>query len=711
MRKRKPIIILLIIDILAIVLIVCNVKFGIFNKMATAISKVLHPESENSFTPKDKPKPSPLNPDSDDDEPDNPDDPVIVIRYPLEISFDTMGGTATGETSFYLDGTEKTIDDLVYPEVDYLEYEFVEWGKEEYAKIVEDNVVYVWEFYAIWEYSPYEYYTRILSSSAFTLNDSTYYLDVDKEVESVSVLSNFKYRNNVATAKLYSDSACTSEITTDDVAINPGYNECWLKIDAGVHGSEIWRLEIYRTREYSVSFTVSGVLDTIEGLENFIVKEKDRATLNRITPLFNKPGYTYTPSISLNTVIDHDLEVNIDTSYTDFSISYADTKGAINTNTTHYDIRDEVTFTPIEKFGYIFNGWTLNGEPITKIDVGSYGDLTISADWTIITWNVAYDLDGGEAEPMAEAYSVEEGVVLNNPIKKGYIFKEWQIYDVDDNLLPYDPAFTYYKDVKVVATYTKALASAFYGKYPQELVTDPTIISQLDSISPVDGIYKLDGNEYIKEAANAFLDGLKFRDGTTIVNGTEYYFKLCPVEWIELYSNDNEYTIMSKYVLDASIFDENVNNYIYAQIFATVNDMVDVMFGEEEKLNLIQYVIDNSYATVNQEEQYFVEPEEGMWRFESAEGFITIPSFYEVSTYLTETDTLVTDYAIAKGCLFNPVNYKAFYYYRSPYAETRDKYVSGYNASGEGSDYESLSITTTYGIRVIVCVESGDKTE
>ena len=93
MRKRKPIIILLIIDIVAIVLIVCNVKFGIFNKMATAISKVLHPQQEYNITPHDRTKPTPSNPDTpvDPTNPDNPDEPEIVINYPLEVTFDGMG--------------------------------------------------------------------------------------------------------------------------------------------------------------------------------------------------------------------------------------------------------------------------------------------------------------------------------------------------------------------------------------------------------------------------------------------------------------------------------------------------------------------------------------------------------------------------------------------------------------------------------------------
>ena len=710
MKKRKLIIILLLLDIIAITLIVCNAKFDIFNKAIAKISAMIHPAQEYNITPRDKPKPTPVDPvdPENPDEPDTPDEPVVIINYPLEITFDTMGGTTTDETSFFLDGVEKTIDDLVYPECEYLEYEFIEWEKNESIKVEDNKVIFVWEFFANWEYSPLTYYTKLLSVSNFNLNGSKYCREIGKDTTSCEILSNFKYRNNVATAKLYSNSTCTDEVTESEVAINPGVNSFWVKIDAGIHGSEVWEVEVYRVIEYSVSFTVSGVMDSIDGLEGFIVKQRDHATLSRIAPLLKKPGYTFTPSVSLSTVIDRDMVVDINVSFTTFHVNYLDTKGVAHTNITSFNMNDEFELTPIEKDGYIFNGWYIGDNPITKVEVGTTSNLNITANWTIIVYTITYDLAGGEADNV-ESYTVEDSVTLNKPTKKGFVFNSWNVFDKDNNLLTYDPSFGYKQDVKVVATYNEALTSAFFGKYPQEVVTDAGLISRLDAISPVDGIYTLDGNEYILETANGFIDGLKFRDGTSVVNGQDYYFKLAPIEWVELYSNDNEYTLMSKYVLDANRFDEIFNNYYYAEISTYVESMKDIMFGEEELFNLVQSHISNAYETVNQNPEAFTNVEE--WEYLDLDGFVYIPSYQEILTYIAEADTLVTDYAIAKGCLFNPVNYKAFYFYRSPYSESRQHYVAGYNASGEGTSDGCLEINKTYGLRVIVCVESGEKTE
>ena len=707
MKKRKLFIILLLLDIIAITLIVCNAKFDIFHKAIAKINAMIHPAQEYNITPHDKQKPSPIDPDEPVD-PGEPDEPVIIINYPLEVTFDTMGGTTTDETSFFLDGVEKTIDDLVYPNCDYLEYEFIEWEKNEYVKMEGDDVIFVWEFVASWEYSPLTYYTKLLSVSNFNLQGSKYCREIGKDTTSCEILSNFKYRNNVAIAKLYSNSACTDEVTESEVAINPGENSFWVKIDAGVHGSEVWEVEVYRVIEYSVSFTVSGVMDEIPGLEGFVVKQRDRATLSRISSLLRKPGYTFTPSVSLNTVIDRDMEVDINVSYTTFHVNYLDTKGVAHTNTTSFTMNDEFELTPIEKEGYIFNGWYLGDEEITKVDVGTTSNLDITANWTIIVYTITYDLSGGEAENV-ESYTVEDSVTLNKPTRKGFVFNSWNVFDKDDNPLAYDPSFGYKQDIKVVATYNEALTSAFFGKYPQEVVADAELIARLDAVTPVDGIYKLDGNEYILEMANGFIDGIKFRDGTSVVNGQNYYFKLAPVEWVELYSNDNEYTLMSKYVLDANRFDEFTNIYYFAEISTYVENMKDKMFGEEELFNLVQSNISNAYETVNQNPDSFTNVEE--WDYLDLEGYVYIPSYQEILTYMAEADTLVTDYAIAKGCLFNPINYKAFYFYRSPYAESRQHYVAGYNASGEGTSDGCLDINTAYGLRVMVCVESGEKTE
>ena len=63
----------------------------------------------------------------------------------------------------------------------------------------------------------------------------------------------------------------------------------------------------------------------------------------------------------------------------------------VNTNPTSYTIEDEtITLVPASKTGYTFVKWTKDGEDITEIAQGSYGDITVTAVWEVIEYNIEY---------------------------------------------------------------------------------------------------------------------------------------------------------------------------------------------------------------------------------------------------------------------------------------------------------------------------------
>lgn len=75
----------------------------------------------------------------------------------------------------------------------------------------------------------------------------------------------------------------------------------------------------------------------------------------------------------------------------EYDITYEGLEGASNTNPAKYTIETAtiVLANPGSRTGYTFSGWTLGGSPITQITVGSTGDKTITANWTINTPNLA----------------------------------------------------------------------------------------------------------------------------------------------------------------------------------------------------------------------------------------------------------------------------------------------------------------------------------
>ena len=98
-------------------------------------------------------------------------------------------------------------------------------------------------------------------------------------------------------------------------------------------------------------------------------------------------------------------------------------------------MKDTTTFTLSEpnRKGYKFKGWTskeLGIETANKsvtIYQGSEGNITLTAEWEIITYKITYILNGGEnsVENPNQYTMSENDIMLYDPIRSGYIFDGW----------------------------------------------------------------------------------------------------------------------------------------------------------------------------------------------------------------------------------------------------------------------------------------------
>lgn len=115
---------------------------------------------------------------------------------------------------------------------------------------------------------------------------------------------------------------------------------------------------------------------------------------------------------------------------------------AIQPEWTSYDMAklplSGVSVTPT-RTGYTFNGWTGHGLTnhkapfsITSATNGVPGNLTYTAQWTLDTYNLTYDLAGGAvatANPATYTYTTS-AITLNNPTRTGYTFAGWTGTDI-----------------------------------------------------------------------------------------------------------------------------------------------------------------------------------------------------------------------------------------------------------------------------------------
>ena len=91
-------------------------------------------------------------------------------------------------------------------------------------------------------------------------------------------------------------------------------------------------------------------------------------------------------------------------------------------NPATYTIEDEVALADPSRLGYTFTGWSNDG----TIARGSTGEKSFTASWTINTYTVSYNLNGGSlAGSNPTTYTIVDNVYLLNPTRNCYRFLGW----------------------------------------------------------------------------------------------------------------------------------------------------------------------------------------------------------------------------------------------------------------------------------------------
>lgn len=218
-----------------------------------------------------------------------------------------------------------------------------------------------------------------------------------------------------------------------------------------------------------------------------------------------------------------------------------------------------------------------------------------------------------------------------------------------------------------------------YGMYPQTHVSDAILIGELEEHATIDstGYYlygEKENREYYTKLIASPIDlgrdsqgnknRIYFDDGTEIVSGKEYWFKVEPVVWNILKTDNDKYLLMAKELLDTHLYhssfeqrtDEHgnivfANNYEYSDIRSwltgTFYDSVFCLNDEE----VLSQVVDNSPSSTNDDQNIYA--------CENTEDNIYLPSYvdylnkeygfvdHESST--PERTAKTTDFARAKG--------------------------------------------------------------
>ena len=235
---------------------------------------------------------------------------------------------------------------------------------------------------------------------------------------------------------------------------------------------------------YSITYDLNG--GTASGNPTSYTVESATITLNQPT----KTGYTFTGWSGTDLTGEDNLTVTIpagstgDRSYTahwslnTYSITYDLDGGTASGNPDFYTVESStITLNPPTRTGYTFIGWSgtdLSGSDnlTVTIPTGSIGNRSYTAHWSLNTYSITYDLDGGTAFGNPDSYTVESAAItLNEPAKAGYVFTGWSGTDLvgEDNL-----------------TVTIPAGSIGDRRYTAHWEFDPTIIAALNPTPNVD---------------------------------------------------------------------------------------------------------------------------------------------------------------------------------------------------------------------------------
>ena len=243
--------------------------------------------------------------------------------------------------------------------------------------------------------------------------------------------STFSFINEIAIADSAKYTVSTdinglNVIPTKTVSLSIGDNTFYILVENG-KDLGLYTVVIRRRPMYNVSFNVNGGTrvssQTIE--EDHFATEP---TTERRGYTFDKWDYDFSKPIIKDTTITASWNIITYNVYYDLSVPSDSISQDVDNsmNVTTYTVEDAITFQTPSRKGYRFTGWDKN------IEKGTTGDVTVTASWEVIEYDIVYDF--GDADSVSKAtnntqnpskYTIENTITFAEPSRTGYTFISW----------------------------------------------------------------------------------------------------------------------------------------------------------------------------------------------------------------------------------------------------------------------------------------------
>ena len=253
-----------------------------------------------------------------------------------------------------------------------------------------------------------------------------------------NVTSTFSFINEIAIADSASyivstDINGSNVIRTKTVSLVIGDNTFYILVENG-KDLGLYTVVIRRRPMHSVSFNVNGGTSvssqTIE--EDYFATEP---TTERKGYTFDKWDYDFSQPIIKDTTITASWNIITYNVYYNLNVSSDSISQDVDNsmNVTTYTVENAITFKTPSRKGYRFTGWNKN------IEKGTTGDVTVTASWEAIKYDIVYDF--GDANSVSKAtnnaqnpstYTIENTITFAEPSRGYYTFSAWNI----DKIVP-----------------------------------------------------------------------------------------------------------------------------------------------------------------------------------------------------------------------------------------------------------------------------------
>lgn len=297
-------------------------------------------------------------------------------------------------------------------------------------------------------------------------------------------------------------------------------------------------------KEFTVSF---------EGNGGFLVSGETTQIVNSSSklnpPVFGRYGYEQDGWDIDPSTVKSDATLKAQWKVSTYKIIF-DLNGGVETqvNAKEYTIESEdITLIAPKKTGFDFLGWTGTGlsspTPEVVITKGSYGNKTYTANWTVKTYAISYNLKEGEfLQATPTSYTIlSADQYIKNPVRTGYEFLGWSgtgISGLSKNVIITTGS---YGDKEYTANWTPE-------KYQISFDLNGGKVNGSTTFDPIDVFYDTAvGVLPAPEIDGMIFDGWYY--GEEKITSTTKYDKLEDIELVARYSDS--YTI--KFVLQSMV--------------------------------------------------------------------------------------------------------------------------------------------------------------